>query len=198
MEAPATEYLRVDEIAHRFGVSVDDVIAACSVLGFPVHDVDGLVSLDLFTQALKAAAPHLVAPQVKRRSAFVTMLGAAAALLLVVAGVGLVSRDSGPSASERAASARAAAAYRAQIKQTYDAAVAAAPESADYQTLAKELQHITPPPAYQAAHAQLVNEAQTVAELTNDQLTSVVDTTSAANALREHVDEIETSTRVGK
>ena len=194
MEAPVAEYLRVDEIAARFHVSIDDVMAACSVLGFPVHDRDGLVELDLFTQALKAAAPHPVPEPAKPRRPRIVMLSAAAAVLALI-GAFALTRD--PSASQ--SPTRAAASYRAQLKHTYESTVGDAPVAPDYRTLAHDLAAMTPPPELRAEHAQLVQEAQTVADLTASTADSALEATpdDAADLLREHIEQIE-ATRVGK
>jgi hypothetical protein len=187
------EYLRVDEIAERFHVSIEDVLAACSVLGFPVHDRDGLIELDLFTQALKAAAPTHAPEPTERRRPRVAVLSAAAAVVVLI---GAFAFTRGPSVSH--APTRAAASYRAQLKHTYEATVGDAPVAPDYRTLAHDLAAITPPPELRAEHAQLVAEAQTVADLTEDAANSVSGTTATAvDQLREHVEQVET-TRVGK
>jgi hypothetical protein len=188
MHAPVAEYLRVDEIASRLGVSIDDVLAACSVLGFPVHDRDGLIELDLFTEAVKAAAPRSLAVTAAphRRPRRVAALASAAAVVAVLAAFAVTRDTSAP-----ATRPRAAASYRAALQSTYDATVADAPVAPDYRALARELAQITPPPELRAEHAALVAEAQTVAEAPSDELTTAVDT------LRDHVAQLE-ATRVGR
>jgi hypothetical protein len=207
------EYLRVDEIAARFGVSVEDVLAACSVVGFAgAHGPDSLIELGLFTHAILSTGIAVRPPQPTNRLRLpvyaLTSMVAALALLVAVLGPW---RDNATSPS---AGGRAAAAYRAQLKSTYDATVKGRPTAAEYRDLARHLSEITPPAGFQAEHAKLIEEAQNVATLagaspectdvpsvytgegppdTNclgESLQSAYETTSAANALEDHVGDV--------
>ena len=186
-------YLRVDELAHRFDVSVDDVLAACSVLGFAAHDHSSLIEVAAFTEAVKSApAVRQAAPQPRPRALFA--LSAAAALIAVVAAFVAVGRDPSGPAADRDANLSAArvrrAAYQSELKSTYDTAVADAATEPDYRALAQQLAAITPPADYSVEHAALVAEAETVADLVAD-VSSGVETTSAVDDLRDHLSALE-------
>ena len=191
------EYFRVEEIAARFGVSVDDVLAACSILGFPAHDAHSLIDIVSFTTAVNAA-PSVRADDNRRRALrrlLVTTTAVAASLLVVLLGYTLAPRD------HTRAPAPQAVSYRAQLKSTFDATVGRNPNGSGFRSLADELEHITPPPALRAEHAALVAEAEHVAALTAPEapVTSSVDATTeaAVDALRQHVAELDRSLPAG-
>ncbi|MEY2471569.1 MAG: hypothetical protein QOK28_898 [Actinomycetota bacterium] len=188
------EYLRVDEIARRFDVSVDDVLAACSVLGFPAHDAASLVEIMQFEHAVMSTPLHphentdgAAAASWARR----VLAASAAAVLLAVVGVSLVTHGghtgTTPPHPRAALSTKAAAAYTAKVKATYEATVDDSPTSPDYQALAQELQQITPPADLRAEHDALVAEAQKVATLAADSAPSTPDAATAANELKDDV-----------
>jgi hypothetical protein len=181
------EYLRVDEIARRFGVSVDDVLAACSVVGFSgAHGPDSLIELDLFSQAILtvgATTRHQPPPN-RLRVPVAAMTSLVAALAVLVAVVSAFHDDG---RTDRATNSRAAAAaYRARVQSLYDATVQAQPEAPDYAAFVEQLHEITPPAGLQAEHTKLVEEAQTVATATIAG-TPVEAVSSAATALAEDV-----------
>ena len=200
------EYLRVEEIARRFGVPVDDVLAACSVLGFDATDATSLIEIHEFILALKSApARQPVAPRPSRPRWFDASVAASvAALLVAAAAMFLVSRDDTSPTERRAATS--AAAYRAELKKTYNASVAGAPQPTDYEALAQKWRLLTPPAGLQAEHDKLIAEAEKVADLASasttdcsavpscasEQLSESLQTTSAANELKDHLDKVET------
>jgi hypothetical protein len=218
-------YLRVDELAHRFDVSVDDVLAACSVLGFDAHDSSSLIEVSEFTAAVnsaplvrRAGQPSPVAGLWRQRPLALVATGAAAAVIaLMAAFVSFGNDPSGPPAGQRVAlsATNAAAAYKSELKSTYESTVAALPQATDYRALAQQLAEIEPPAALRAEHAELIAEAQHVADLAgsvpdcadvprvaagqtaspsecvSQNLASTVDATTAADALRDHVGEVD-------
>ena len=163
-------YLRVDELARRFDVSVDDVLAACSLLGFAATDAASLVEVSSFTEAVNAApvVRPAVTPLPPRRRP--VLLASAAALLAVIAAFGALraapSRPAGGDTNLAAAgSTRAVAAYQHKLQSTYEATVAEVPRADDYRALAERLAAVEPPAAYSAEHATLIAEAERVATL---------------------------------
>jgi hypothetical protein len=191
------EYLRVDEIASRFGVSIDDVLASCSVLGFHAHDADSLIEITQFEQAVMSAPVHphektggAAAASWRRR----VLAASAAAVLVAVLAISFA-----PRGRTGVTPTRAAAVYEAQVKATYESAVDDSPTKPDYQTLAHQLEQITPPADLRAEHDALVAEAENVATLAttaDNDVTPVDDASAAAAALREHVAEL--GDKVGK
>ena len=128
------EYLRVDEIARRFDVTADDVLAACSVLGFDAHDASSLVESRPVRRRRYARAR---APAGDRQTdfpapAYSHRLGGdgrgARRHVRRVAGVGATTRIGQPRPRRRT--------YRAQLQSTYDATVGAEPTPSDYTVLA--------------------------------------------------------------
>ena len=196
------EYLRVDEIAQRFGVSVDDVLAAASVLGFAAHDGASLIEIIQFEQAVMHAPVRPHDTDTRTSLLMRVRIGAAATAAVLVAffAVSLIANsDNGASPSTRAA-----AAYRSQLKSTYASTVGAAPKASDYQALAQELRLMTPPPELAAQHEQLVAEAQNVAvtaDSTAECTTAPTDSscsvpatiTDAVTALQAHLSELDGS-----
>jgi hypothetical protein len=183
------EYLRVDEIATRFGVSVDDVLAACSVVGFNgAHGPDSLIELDLFSQAILTVGRttrHQPPPN-RLRLPVMAMTSLVAALAVLVAVASAFHNDN-PARPTSAANGRAAAAtYRARVQSLYDATVRAQPGAPDYAAFVEQLHELTPPAGFQAEHTKLVEEAETVASATLAG-TPVEAVTPAATALEEDV-----------
>jgi hypothetical protein len=192
------EYLRVDEIARRFDVAIADVLAACSVLGFDAHDAASLVEITQFERAVISTPLHphentdgAAAASWPRR----VLAASAAAVLLAVVGISLVTHGghtgTTPPQQRAQLSAKAAAAYTAKVKATYEATVDDSPTSPDYQALAQELQQITPPADLRAEHDALVAEAQKVATLAADSAPTAPDATTAANALKDDVAQLD-------
>jgi hypothetical protein len=202
------EYLRVDEIAHRFGVSVEDVLAAASVLGFAAHDASSLVEINQFEQAVMHAPVHPHDTDSRTSLLMRVRIGAAAtaAVLIAFFAVSVIANsDDGTSPNTRGALAtHTAANYKKALQSTYDATVHDAPNAADYRALAQELREMTPPPELKSQHEQLVAEAQNVA-LTADSTTECTTPsdpscsvpaaiTAAANTLRDDLTQLEKAT----
>jgi hypothetical protein len=183
------EYLRVDEIARRFGVTIEDVLAACSVLGFEAHDAASLIEIGLLEEAVMHAPVHATATDSRTSLLLRVRIGVAAtaAVLAAVLGVSLLPHG-GTSPQQHAA--QAAAAYKAKLKATYEATVTDSPAQPDYQALAQKLLTITPPAALSAEHAKLIAEAQDVADVATsgpDEVKSAIDSSPAAIALQQEL-----------
>ncbi|HVV38350.1 MAG TPA: hypothetical protein VHC63_17205 [Acidimicrobiales bacterium] len=199
------EYLRADEIARRFDVSVDDVLQSCSVLGFDATRADSLIELREFGRALKSVHREQPLPSRWPSHRRVLVGIAASVAVVLVAAVGqAVSRHDSPATRNAVASQTPAAAYRAQLKSTYNATVSDNATPADYQALAQRLSAITPPAGLQTEHQELVAEAQHAAAVapalaactgtaTNpptcdaQQLNAALQATTVVNSLRDQI-----------
>ena len=192
------EYLRVDEIARRFSVSVDDVLAACFILGFHATDAAGLIEIHEFTAAVLSLPPRQIKDAPRRRRIPPMLAASAASLLIGAVGVfgvlRVTSSSNSPHANPEAARAqRAAASYEAQLRSSYEATVSDTPTPVDYHVLALAWSEITPPPSLRAEHEQLIKEAEKVADLastTPSQVAPEADPTTAATQLRDQLNQL--------